>query len=185
MSKFLSICIVVIGIIIGVETLASISEAFDYEHPERLSAGECWRRLPDGRMVIRSGAECPEAYSHTEVSHQSVEPTWGNVGTRLPTGNVPYGGGYRWAVPPGAATERSQNQYIYDSNGGRYDYPRDIDGYRWHHGQSFHPEPAILPPDQIIFQKIYKNAYPSPSAPPAHHLEPPRRNTSGKMADMP
>ena len=187
MFKFLSTGIVVIGIIIGVETLASFSEAFDYEHPEHLSAGECWRQLPNGRMVIRSGAECPEAYSHMDTNHQSAsKPTWGNVGARRQTDNVPYGGSYQRAVPfPGTITERSQNPYLYDYSGERNDYPQDVDGRRWHHGRPFHPEPAILPPDQIIFQKIYKNAYPSPNTPQSHHLGPPSKNTSGKMTDIP
>lgn len=146
--------------------------AFDYEHPEKLSAGDCWVTLSDGRVVIRSGRDCPRSRTVDEVPQSESEPFWNNIGSRNAGGAEP-------AAPEGNAIDASDGivtdspwipNIPYSRGCGRPRAgvpPGHHDGHKGpgHPGSKLpHPVQSAsppLPPDQQIFQQIYKNAYPA------------------------
>ncbi|MCX5880924.1 MAG: hypothetical protein NTU74_03715 [Deltaproteobacteria bacterium] len=93
MNKILTLIpLIVLGETLLSEAVIDTASAFDYEHPEQLSQGDCWVTLSDGRLVIRSGRECPRPQPEAE-EHQTIsEPFWNN------TGGSSYGGGSQTAT---------------------------------------------------------------------------------------
>jgi hypothetical protein len=62
------------------EAVIDSASAFDYEHSEQLSPGDCRVTLSDGRLVILSGRESPRPQPEAE-EHQTISETfWNNTG---------------------------------------------------------------------------------------------------------
>ncbi len=68
-------------LIVLAEVVLNMALAFDYEHPEKLSAGDCWITLPDGSVVIRSGRECPKPQPKAQEAQTDSVPFWNNTGS--------------------------------------------------------------------------------------------------------
>jgi len=158
-----------------------VVSAFDYEHPEQLSPGDCWVTLPDGRLAIRSGRECPRPQPKAEEDQTISEPFWNNTGGS-PFGNSygsPYGRSQTAAkggitgngnasisstteIPsdPSYPDEQSYGRRYKGGHLRRDDYNRSPDNAGFKNGYPVHPALPSLPADQRIFQEINKNLYP-------------------------
>lgn len=173
-ERLLIFLVLLMGCLMADGTAANRGWAFDYEHPEKLSAGDCWVTLTDGRVVIRSGRDCPRSRPAVPApeSESESEPFWNNVGRRSAVGTEPAvpegnsaGGSADMGTDspwiPGAPYYRGCGRPLGDGHHGHRD---------GHAGPGHPPAPAPhpvrnmtppLPPDQLIFQKIYKNVYPA------------------------
>jgi len=161
-----------------------MASAFDYEHPEQLSPGDCRVHLPDGRPAIRSGRDCPRSQPITEDQHTVSEPFWNNVGGgafkdsyrdpqggshTVVTGGIAGNGNSEIIsateiplepVDPGRPYSQAYGRHPKGRHYGRDDYNHSPDNAGFKNGYPVHPEIPVLPADQRIFQEINKNLYP-------------------------
>ncbi|MBI5592568.1 MAG: hypothetical protein HY881_19040 [Deltaproteobacteria bacterium] len=182
---FTFVPLIVLGLTLLSEVVIDVASAFDYEHPEQLSTGDCWVTLSDGRMVIRSGRECPRPQPKAEAPQAVSEPFWNNTGGSSfgDSYDSPYGGQKgSWQTSAagviagnGNAAISSTTEIPLDSSypyshsygqhykggyHGRDDYNRSLDNAGFKNGYPVHPEIPSLPADQRIFQEMHKNLYP-------------------------
>jgi hypothetical protein len=159
----------------------NVALAFDYEHPEKLSAGDCWITLPDGRVAIRSGRECPKPQPKAQETQMDSVPFWNNSGTG-PSG---YSGDRVHGGSPSGSTMTDVGDGIVGTSpsteiplstghpsygrrhrGGHHglrNYNHSSDNAGFKNGYPVHPVLPNLPADQKIFQEINKNIYPGVS----------------------
>ena len=176
LSAVLFCFIVLAGVVLN------MALAFDYEHPEKLSAGDCWITLTDGSVVIRSGRECPRPRPKALEPQTDSVPFWNNTGS---SGLSGYSGGSVYGGSQSGSTQigvgdgnagisslteiplntghPSYGRRYQRGNHGSQDYNRSSDNAGFKNGYPVHPVLPNLPADQKLFQEINKNIYPGVS----------------------